>query len=237
MKYGKLTMIAGLAALASGPVMAQTIAIGTTKGGATASIAAAIAKVVSQKAEGLQMRTRPFGGTQQYVPVVDKGEVAVGLSNLPQYHMAKTGTGLSKRPYKNLRLIANMMVFQVGPMVAHESGIKNTAGLKGKRIPHGFKAAPLFSFITAGWLANGDLTYADVKKVPAVGLRQHWNMISQGKIDVVTAALGTGAVKQMHSKISGGVRFLSLDNSPAAQKRLFSYYPKSYLKLFSPRSG
>ena len=56
--------------------------------------------------------------------------------------MAKTGTGLSKRKHGNLQLLANMMVFQVAPLVADKSGIKNTAGLKGKRIPLGRFAEP-----------------------------------------------------------------------------------------------
>lgn len=91
---------------------AQTVDIGTTKGGATARISAAIAKIVSDNSE-IRMRARPMGDVQQYVPSVNSGELEFGLSNMPQYWMAKVGTGLSKRGHGNLRLVANLMVFQV----------------------------------------------------------------------------------------------------------------------------
>ena len=55
--------------------------------------------------------------------------------------------------------------------------------LRGKRIASGFKGAPLFHYLYSGGLANGGLTYDDVKKVPFIGLRQHWNGFKQGKID------------------------------------------------------
>ena len=226
--------IATAVALTGGTVQAQTIAIGTTKGGATAQIAAAIAKVVSTKGGGLQMRTQPFGGTQQYIPVVNAGDVEIGISNLPQYSMAKTGSGLSKRKYDNLRLLANMMVFQVGVLVPDRSDIKKLSDLRGKRMPAGFKAAPLFIFLMKGFLANGGLTYDDVTRVPVVALRQHWNIFAQGKTDMAMAALGTGRVKELNTKISGGIRFVSLDANAKMTKAMIAEYPKSYLKLVKP---
>ena len=233
----KITTSLGLAAIiAVGSVaaQAQTIAIGTTKGGATAQIAAAIAKVVSTKGGGLQMRTQPFGGTQQYIPVVNAGDVEIGMSNLPQYSMAITGTGLSKRKHDNLRLLANMMVFQVGILVPDRSDVKKLSDLRGKRVPAGFKAAPLFVFLMNGFLANGGLSYDDVARVPVVALRQHWNIFAQGKTDMALAALGTGRVKELNTKISGGIRFVSLDPDPKMTKAMVAAYPKSFLRLVQP---
>ncbi len=74
---------------------AQSVGIGTTKGGLTAQVTATISKVVSSHAGGLQMRTQVHGGTQKYIPVVNAGELEFGVSNIMQYTMAKNGTGLS----------------------------------------------------------------------------------------------------------------------------------------------
>lgn len=232
-----MTRSIGLAAafaLGSFAAQAQTIAIGTTKGGATAQIAAAIAKIVSIKGDGLQMRTQPFGGTQQYIPVVNAGDLEVGVSNLPQYSMAKTGTGLSKRKHDDLRLLANMMVYQVGIMVPDGSKVRKLSDLRGMRVPAGFKSAPLFIFLMKGFLANGGLTSDDIKRVPVVALRQHWTLFAQGKIDIGLAVVGTGRVQELNSKISGGIRFVSMDPSDKATRAMVQEYPKSYLKLVKP---
>ena len=157
----------GVAALVAGSASAQTVGIGTTKGGATAQVAAAISKIVSSHAGGLQMRTQVMGGTQKYIPVVNAGKLEFGVSNMMQYYMAKKGTGLSKgHKHDNLRLLATMMTFRIGWLVPRNSDIKSIADFKGKRVPHGFKGAPLFHFLLSAGLANGGLSYDDVQKNP-----------------------------------------------------------------------
>lgn len=242
MKSGIMAFAGAIAALAatttfSADASAQVLSLGTTKGGATAQVGSTIAKVVTTESD-LQMRTQAMGGTQQYVPIVNAGEMDFGLSNLPQYYMAITGTGLSDgTKYENLRLAATLMTFKVGLLVADKSGIMKASDLKGKRVPYGFKAAPLFQFVMTAFLANGGLTFDDAEKVPAVGLPQHWNMFKEGRIDGVIAAVGTGAVKEMDATIDGGVRYVSLDDSPEALKRTIAEYPRSYLAATAPAPG
>ncbi|MCY3828829.1 MAG: hypothetical protein OXF89_06815, partial [Rhodospirillaceae bacterium] len=93
--------LAGAMALA-GPAQAQSVGIGTTKGGATAQVTAAIAKVVSAHA-GLQMRPQPYANTSQYIPVVNSGKLEFAASNIFQLTFALNGTGMSEgRPNPNL---------------------------------------------------------------------------------------------------------------------------------------
>ena len=229
-------LAAGLAlsAFVAAPAAAQVVGIGTTKGGATAQVSNAIAKLITTKTD-LQMRTQVMGGTQQYIPVVNAGELAFGLSNMPQYWMARTGTGLSEgHKYDNLRIVANMMVFRVGAVVAEKSGIQKASDLRDKRVPFGFKAAPIFNYVLGSMMANGDVSYDAVRKIPAVGLPQHWSMFKEGKIDVAVVAVGTGVLQEMNAVIDGGVRFISLDPSDEAVKRTTAVYPRSYLKQVMP---
>lgn len=223
-----------LSLLAAVPAAAQVLSIGTTKGGATAQVANIISKVVSTKS-GMQMRAQALGGTQQYIPMVNAGELDFGVSNLPQYTMAKTGTGLSKgTKYENLMLAGNLMVFRVGPIVRIQDNINSVADLKGKRLPVGFKAAPLFTFIGDAFLANGGLTADDGKKVPVVALRQHWSIFKEGKTDYIIGAVGTGVLKEINAAVPGGIKYLSLNAEPEAAKRITDIYPGSYLKEVKP---
>lgn len=217
---------------------AQTIGIGSTKAGAVSQITATISKAVSEHSGGLQMRKQTMGGTQQYIPVVNAGELEFGISNIAQYHMARTGTGLSKgSTYGNLRLVTTMMKFRVSPVAPVKSGITTTAQLKGTRMATGFKGAPLFVNLHNGSLATAGLTVADIRPVPQVGLVQHWNAFIAGKIDWCIAAVGSGFVKQMQAKIDGGVRHISLPNTPASLRAMHSWFPKSEYSVVNPAKG
>lgn len=193
---------------------AQTVGIGTTKGTAVDQMTSAIAKVVSTYAGGLQMRTQAMGGTQKYIPVVNAGELQFGIANVVQTTMAFHGTGLSAgQNYSNLRLAATLMAFRNGLLVRNDSDIKKIADLKGKRVPSGFKGAPLFSVFMEGMLANGGVTMKDVTGVPAIGLRQSWDLLKQGKVDVVITAVGAAPTREMNARVPSGVRFLNMDTT------------------------
>jgi len=238
MNYLKLILgtAAGVALATS--ASAQTVGIGATKAGAVAQITATISKAVSEHG-GIQMRKQTMGGTQQYIPVVNAGELEFAISNITQYHMAVTGTGLSAKggPYKNLRLVSTMMKFTVSPVVSLKSGITKTAQLKGTRMAVGFKGAPLFVNIHSGALATANLTPADIKPVPQVGLVQHWRAFMAGKIDWAIAAAGSGFVKQMNAKIKGGIRHISFPNTPEALAKMHKFFPKTYWEVVKPRKG
>ena len=95
MNYLKLLLGTAAGVALATTASAQTVGIGSTKAGAVAQITATISKAVSEHG-GLQMRKQTMGGTQQYIPVVNAGELEFGISNITQYHMARTGTGLVK---------------------------------------------------------------------------------------------------------------------------------------------
>jgi hypothetical protein len=219
-------MLAAVAAMAlpamiAAPAGAQQIGIGSTKSSVVAQMTAVISKVVSANS-GLQMRPQTMGGTQQYIPPVNAGQLEFGISNMYQLAAAYRGVGPSQgHKYDNLRMVMTLMPFRVGLLVADKSGIKKVADLKGKRVPAGLKAAPLFHYYFEGFLANGGLTYDDVQKVPAIGLRPMWELFMQGKVDTVISASGGGPNKEMNAKIDGGVRYLNFDTAgPNAEKTL-----------------
>ena len=144
---------------------AQVLSVGTTKGGAIAQIGDAVAAAVS-KDSGFQMRPQKISGTQQYIAAVDMGRVDFGVSNIMQYYMAESGTGLSRgHAFKNLRLVATLVPFTQGILVPANSDIHSVADLKGKRIPAGYGSSPLFATFWKAFLDNAGLSYDDVTGV------------------------------------------------------------------------
>lgn len=79
MQWTKLSVMTLVVALASSASNAEILSLGATKGGLNAMIAASISKVVSKHTDS-QMRPQPMGGTQQYIPVVNAGEINFGLT-------------------------------------------------------------------------------------------------------------------------------------------------------------
>jgi TRAP transporter TAXI family solute receptor len=215
--FSRVLLISTATALAATAASAQTVGIGSTKSSMVAAMTTAISSTVSGKSI-LKMRRQVMGGTQKYIPVVNAGELEFGVSNMIQYSMAKDGRALSSQPYKNLQLVATLMRFRTGLLVKNDSKIRSVADLKGKRIASGFKGAPLFDVFFKAMLGTAGLSYKNVKKVPAVGLSQHWNLFKQGKVAAAIAGVGGGPNKDMNAKIPSGVRYLSFPTKTTAAK-------------------
>ncbi len=223
----KIALIGIAAAVLSAQVAsAATIGIGSTKGTAVGQMASIISKVVSRKAGGIELRPKNMGGTQKYIPVVNANELQFGIANIVQTTMAFENKGLSAgKDYGNLRLAATLMAFRNGLLVRNDSNIKKISDLRGKRVPSGFKGAPLFSFFFEGMMANGGVSMKDVKGIPAIGLGQSWGLLKQGKVDVVITAVGAGPTREMNARVPSGVRFLGFDKSnPVTPKMLKGVY-------------
>ncbi len=234
MKITRFVAVGLAAATMAGSAQAQLVGVGITKGTAIDQMGAAIAKAVSSHA-GIQMRTQAMGGTQKYIQVVNGGDLEFGIANMMQTYWAVNGTGVSEgQKHPNLRVVATLMAFRNGILVSNSSGVKKAADLKGKRVPSGFNAAPLFRFLIEGALINGGLTYKDVQGVPAVGLAQSWNLLKQGKVDAVSTGVGAGPTAEMAATVPGGVRFVDLTpTGPDAEKAL-SILPSVYYTKVTP---
>lgn len=219
-----LAIVVGVFILA-GPLAAQTIGIGTTKGGATAQIAAAIAKVVSANSP-VQVRPQAMANTQQYIPFVNDGQIELGLANVPQTRYAVTGTGMSQgKPNPNLRMLARLITFRTGLMVAADSGIEALADLSGKKLP-AFPARALGEYIIAANLSAADLHMDAVQGVPTSNFPTMWKMFKAGQIDAAIVAVGSKPAYDFEASL-GGVRFIDFGSTNLAISQEF--LPGSFL--------
>ncbi len=221
MKFMKTIVVAlavGLGAV--GAQAQQVVGLATTKGGATAQIATALAKVITEKSD-LNVRPQILANTSQYLPLVNNGRIEFGIANLPQTYYAVTGKGMSEgQPDPNLRLVAKLFPFAAGLVATDKSGMHTYADLKGKRVPR-FPANSLGDFFVRACLAAGGLTYDQVNSVPIANFPRQFAAFKQGDIDVSIAAVGSQIVLDFQANL-GGVHFLSFskDNAQAVQELL-----------------
>ncbi len=233
MQLSKFVLLFAATCLASCAEPAQMVGVGTTKGGATSQVSAAIAKVVSSQGE-LQVRTQPMAGTNQYIPPVNAGQLEFGVSNIVQLTFAVEGRSLFEgHPNRNLRMVATLMPFRVGLLVPEDSDIRTVADLEGRPVPSGFRAAPLFKVVFEGFLATEGLSYEDVQQVPVSGVNQMWELFMQGKVLTAIVTVGSAIAKQTDAAL-GGVRYLSFDDSPQSVAALNEHVPRAHLELMHP---
>ncbi|MCY4394251.1 MAG: TAXI family TRAP transporter solute-binding subunit [Rhodospirillaceae bacterium] len=220
--------LVGVGAIAlTAPAQGQSVGIGTTKGGATAQVTAAIAKVVSAHA-GLQMRPQPYANTSQYIPVVNSGKLEFAASNIFQLTFAIKGTGMSEgRPNPNLRMVATLMPFRVAYFVSEKSGIKAFSDLKGKRLP-GFKKRALGAYLMLGTAANLNVSTAGWNFVQVPNFPRMWDGFKRGTLDAAIAAVGSKPTRDMKAA-QGALRILPIDDDRDSVARMRRHLPQSYV--------
>jgi len=226
------------AAFAAAPAAAQQLGIGTMgQGTAGYSMAAAIAKVLSDKAK-LGVSVQPAGGTSQFVPLIDSGELDFGVVNIIEAKEALTGTGAFEgKKQANIRMAAVLYPFRNGMFVRGDSPIKTTADLKGARISYGYTSQLTLKAITDAYLANGGLTIAEAKQVLVPNVLRGADEVVAGRADATIFALGAGKVAEVNASIGGGVRFLQLDDRPEAVARMQKVLPESYIITVEPSAA
>lgn len=232
-----LTASAAAAAIAfAAPASAQLYGLGTGKQGFfTYAAGAAIAKVAADN--GLNLRLQPYGGTSAYVPGVNAGEIEFGLANELETHYAVTGQVIYKGKQQNdLRVIAILTPLYSEFFVRKDSGIKTIADLKGKRVPTDYVSQRVLDVLSRGTLANGNLTYNDIQKVPVPNVVGGADEFAKGNADTFMFALGSGKVSEVDAQV-GGVRVLAIDPSKEAMARLRKIIPVAYATQVKPGKG
>lgn len=204
LKNGAFGIIAGLTLAL--PAAAQTVGLGTTKGGATAQIANAIASVVSAAGE-VQMRPQVSANTSQYIPLVNAGRLEFGIANYPQTWYAIDGSGMSSEANDNLRVVATLFPFQAGIIVPKSLGLNGFSDIAGLKVPR-FPDGSLGDYIIRASLNTGGLTYADVVEVPIANFPRMFDAIKQGQTDMSIAAVGSKPTFDMEAA-RGDMQFLA----------------------------
>ena len=202
-----LTLAIGL--MGGSALAQQPIAIATPKAGSIYnSTAAAIGKVLGEKA-GLHLTIQAMGGSSQYLPIIDAGEVPFGIANVYETSLGVTGEDYFKgRPTKNIRSVAILYPLRHTVFVKKDSPYKTLADLKGTRAPVGFASQKILTAVTNAVFATVGLALEkDFKGVNTANIISQANAFKEGRTDFFVFALGAGKIKEVDAAV-GGVRAL-----------------------------
>lgn len=207
------------AALAAPIASAQQVRViaSNPQGSVFFQASAVIGKLMDEKLK-MQVRVQPMGGTSNYIPLINNGEIDFGITNVDDSMTAFAGTGNFKRPNPNLRLMAATFPLTLGIVVPRDSAIKSVADVKGKRMPTGYTAQTTGRVLQEAVLATEGLKPTDIVGVPTQSLFSGVDLLGEGKVDAATIAVGVAQVQQANANLSsrGGVRFLNMKSTPEA---------------------
>jgi TRAP transporter TAXI family solute receptor len=211
---------------------AEVYAIGSsTPGSFTYTLAAAIAGASNEGGE--LMRVQPYSSSSQFVPLVESGEIAFGLSNVLDLDAAVRGEDdFAGRPATHLRAVAYLFPFQTGLVAKADSAVKRPADLKGMRLPD-FSTQPTFQDIMRALLANAGVAESDIEYVPIANFQRSYDEMVAGRIDVTLTVPGHPSLVDLEQRI-GAIRFLALDDSPAAIEAMQRVLPLTYAMEVQP---
>jgi uncharacterized protein len=235
MKFKTLAIALGAVVGLSAPAAAQTYTIGANpQGSMFYAAAAALAKVGVDKTN-LQFRVAPYSGSSTYIPKVNSGELAFGMSNGAEYSFAYNGTELFKG-HKNPNLRSVMFTFALtnGFAVRNDSGIKSAADLKGKKVPGVYSSGRIFAYLQDAWLAAAGMTPKDVTVVPASNFVVGIKAFMDGRTDAGYIPFNSGIGKQAMAKIPGGWHYLSTGTVPNADDKAEAALPTARTVKLKP---
>lgn len=226
--------IAALAAAAAIPAAGQVYSMGSNpQGSLFFQASAAVAKVAHEKLN-MQIRVQPMAGSSTYIPLINTGEVDFGLTNVDDTINSVRGTGnFDGKPNPNLRILAVMFPLPLGILVPADSPAKSVKDIKGMRIGSGYPGQTTGRVLQDAILASVGLSMADMRAVPVVNLFQAVEQLGKGNIDAAVIGPPVSQIQQANVDLAsrGGVRFVSLDDSPAALAAMRKHLPVRILKM------
>jgi hypothetical protein len=231
-----LQLVAALGYLAgtSGALAQQPIAIATPPSGSIYNTtAAAIGKVLAEKAS-LQMTVQALGGSSQYIPIVNAGEVPFGIANVYETNLAVTGSEYFEgRANTEIRTVATLYPLRNTIFVKKDSKYQKLSDLKGARGPVGFTNQKVLTAVTNAALAPGGVSLDDVEGVNVANIISNVNVFKEGRTDFFVFALGGAPIREADAAV-GGIRALTAENTPKVVAAVKKQVPVAYLRLEKP---
>ena len=173
------------------------------------AVAAGLAKVL-QESGGMRSTIRPFTGSSVYLPMMQRGEISLGLNTSIDTYLAYSGLPPYDTPMRNLRLLAMIFPLPIMYMVRADSDIRSVEDLRGRDVVIAFRANVALEQLHTGILATGGLTPDDVNPVVVAGLPEAMRMLSEGRADAVPTGLNTALALQVNASLPGGIRYITM---------------------------
>jgi uncharacterized protein len=224
------------ALVSGGGAAAQQIGIGTMGQGTSGySMGAAIARVLSEN--GYPSLAQPSSGTSAYLPLINMGELDMGIANAIEIADAVNGEGdFEGRPLDQIAPAARLFPFRVGIFVRDDSGIETVADLAGKAVTYGFTSQVTINRVVNAILAAGGIAADAIEPVMVPNVVRGADDLASGRADGAFFAIGSGKVSEVDATV-GGVHFLPLPDTEDAEARLKEIVPQAYIETIEPAAS
>jgi TRAP transporter TAXI family solute receptor len=200
----------------------RTAAIGTNPAGTGAHAIASALAAVASKATPIGGKVQPYNGPNAWMPLLESGEIEMGIINILDSHMAATGTGNYKSAYPSVRVISGgVFPFTAGLLIRDKLDVKQISDLKGKRLAWDYGGHAINQAWQNAVMEAGGLKPSDVQQVRVSNLNDGVRAVPEGKVDAAFTAVGIGVVEEANAMES--IRIVSMPNTDAANKILGRY--------------
>ncbi len=198
---GKLTVL---------PAQSRRLTIGANPAGTNFNLVAGGFARVLQETLGVASTVRPYAGSSVYIPMLQRGEIALGINSSIDSYLAWAGEAPYPLAMRELRTL--LAIYPLGYMfwVRAESDLARVEDLAGRRVVLNYRGLVPLDRLNRAILATGGLTENDVVAVTAAGLPEGARLVAEGRAEAVAMGYRLPLVRQMHASIPGGVRFLTL---------------------------
>jgi TRAP transporter TAXI family solute receptor len=200
----------------------RTAAIGTNPAGTGAHALGSGLAAVASKATPISGKVQPYNGPNAWMPLLQNGELEMGIINILDSYMAATGTGNYKKAFPSVRVISGgVFPFTAGLLVRDKSDIKRVSDLKGKRMAWDFGGHAINQTWQNAMMDMEGVKATDVTQVRFSNLNDGIRGVVEGKNDATISALGIGIVEEVNAMEP--IRFLNLPNNENSNKILSKY--------------
>jgi hypothetical protein len=189
------------------------------------TLATGLASLINNHSDHIQTSVQPSAGIQAWLPLLESGEVGLGVESNPDMIWAYHGMeefGYSN-VHKEIRLILRGNFISVsGFAVREDSGIRKVEDLRGKRVAAEFPAAPNARQVSTAVLAANGLTWNDVVPVPVPSIDAGVKALQDGQVDATFALVPSSPLMQEAHSATGlyGLNFVdsvdpsNIENTP-----------------------
>ena len=225
--------IAAAAMALAGAAHAQQVGIATSNPGSLFhNIGSAVAKVANEN--GLNATIQPATSPNQYLPLVNAGEIEFGVGNLQEFNYALEGKEwFSGSVNPNLRVAALIMPLREAIFVRKDSDIKSMADLKGKPMPDGFTAQNTILPQLDALYSTVGLTRGDMQPVQVPSVVGGADAFMAGETVGFIFAHGAGKVREADAAV-GGLRALTVENTEENLKKAREHWPAGFFTKMAP---
>ncbi len=229
-----LGTVAGVAAMAMllggvNPADAKLkrITIGSNPQGSVYFLLASGFSKLFQEELGIRANAQPHAGSSVYLPLMNVGEITLGMNSSLDSGMAWSAVAPYKSATKNVRSIARVWILPYAYMAKEKSGIRTMADLKGKRVIVKFKTNVSLARLNRTLFAAEGISMNDVTAVESGGVVASIGMVVQGRVDAAPIATGMPQLRKAHATVPGGLRIIPLSphiTSESLGKRMAGVY-------------